>query len=83
MVDDQLAENVVDPLDQRLGRSPIPAQLRWLFGERSSGLEENGYIGSSEPVDRLLWVANEEQSARLDFDMGPAPLGRPSDRRLR
>ena len=60
---DQTAEHLVDPADHRLGRTEVGAQRRLLGADLVGGAQVLGDVGSPEPVDRLLRVADDEQPA--------------------
>ena len=69
--DDQLAEDGVDPVEDRRDGAEVGGQHDRL-AERLLGVEVGGDVGAAEPVDRLLRVADHEQRCR------PAPRRRPS-----
>ena len=71
----ELAEDVVDPVEH--GRPTV--RKFWTSGTGAAGREavargeEHGDVGAAEPVDRLLGVADEEQSPGFDGYVGPSP----------
>ena len=74
--DDQVAEHVVHELDDRTGRAVVAGEALWRCAERRTGAEERGDVGASEPVDRLLRVADHEQPAGIRRELVPATVAR-------
>ena len=68
---DQLAEDVVHPVEHRRGRAEVAREQLGRGDERVARLQEGRDVGPAEPVDRLLRVADEEEVPGLDRDLGP------------
>ena len=70
----QRAEGGVHPVDDGCDRAEVGRELDRALGRganRSLRRHEHGDVGATEPVDRLLRVADHEQAPGLDLDVGP------------
>ena len=77
---DEVGEHVVHELDDRRDRAEVAGEVLRCGAERLPGAEERGDVGAPEPVDRLLGVADDEETPGLDGDLVPRPASRHRDR---
>ncbi len=69
----RIAEERVDPREDRLDRAEVGGEPgpRVVRTEPVAGSKEQFDVGASEPVDRLFRVADEEQAAVANRELGP------------
>ena len=60
----KLVEHVVDPVDDRRGGAEVGGERDRLRVDEAGGAQEQVDVGPTEPVERLLGVADEEELAR-------------------
>ena len=72
--DDQGAEDVVDPFDDRFGGAEVDGEGGAIRDVLSGG-EKGADVGPTESVDRLLRIADKEEAPRTGFDLVPRLAG--------
>ena len=72
--DDEFAKDLVDPRDDRLGGAEVDGEGGAIRDVLSGG-EEGADVGPSEPVDRLLRIADKEEAPRTGLDLVPRLAG--------
>ncbi len=69
---DEPFEDMVHPVDDGLDGAEVGAQVhRVVAADEAPRFEEDGDVGATEPVDRLLRVADDEQAARDGVQRAP------------
>ena len=58
---DEAFEHGVDPVEDGHGGPEVLLEVHGVVAKSLAGVEVDGHVGPSEPVDRLLRVADEEQ----------------------
>ncbi len=83
LVGHQLAEQPVDPVDDGTDRAEVGDQPHQALprSEAVAGAKEQLDVGSSEPVDRLLRIADEEQATLVGIEHLPRARFGAFDRR--
>ena len=69
--DDELAEYVVDPVNDRSGGAKVAFEVDALGVKRLLGGKVKRNIGSAKTVDALFWVTDKKQSPGAGFELSP------------
>jgi hypothetical protein len=69
----QIREDQVDRLEDRGNGSEVLGERDRLETKSAASLVVDAQVGSAEPVDRLLGVADQGERAGADPNLGPPP----------